>query len=270
MDESDGVRLADGDWRGAFERLDERGGGVIEVPAGHTESDPVRVDLADYGNLRNNVTIRGAGIGTSVVDLGRGEGDGFSLVDSDGGDMFYLELTGVSFTGQREGVLVRIGHDNCEDAYNSCSFEFSTNNGHTKATAACRLNYVLNTRHFGVHNSQAGRALDLRQFQFGGITGSVSSRRGVSMTLDGYSFANVIEWLNVEACDDGVQIAGDDANINRFGMLYGANVHGTLWRHEAPVDTRIDAAFVGSNVDTLVEHTDGTFTVGLSNESFEA
>ena len=75
--------------------------------------------------------------------------------------------------------------------------------------------------------------------------------------------------LNVEACEDGVQIAGEDYNINRVGMLYGANVSGTLWRHDAPVSTRIDTAFVGDNVDTVAGTTAGEYTVGLSNISFD-
>ncbi|WP_135302205.1 hypothetical protein [Haloarcula amylovorans] len=268
-DASDGVRLRDGDWREAFERLDERGGGVVTVPAGRVESDPVTIDLAKYPNLRNNVSIRGAGIGTSTVDLGEGNGDGFSLVHSDEGDVFYLQLTGMLFEGARDGVLVRIGSDERTDAYNSCSFEFATCNGHPDATAACRLNAVLNTRHFGVHNCEGGTALELREFQFGGLTGSVSSRDGVSLELSGYTFANVVEWLNVEACDDGIRIVGENCDINRFGMLYGANVGGTLWRHEAPVQTRIDAAFVGENVERIADHDDGEYTVGLSNESFD-
>jgi len=263
------VPLQDGDWADAFERLDEMGGGVLRVPPGTHDCEPVRIDLAEYDSLDYNFAIRGAGMGTSVLDFGTGAGDSFSLVDSEGGDFFYVEITGVGFQGERDGVLVRIGRDDCADAYNSCTLDFATNNGSAEATAACRLNHVLNTRHFGVHNSVGGVALELRQFQFGGITGSTSSRQGRSLVFEGYSMGNVVEWLNVEACADGVQIAGEKSNINRFGMLYGANVGGTLWRHDAPVSTRIDAAFVGDNVDTVAETTAGEYTVGLSNESFE-
>jgi hypothetical protein len=273
----DSVRLEDGDWERAFDRLDEGGGGVLRVPPGVTNSEPTRIDLADYPNLHNNVTIRGCGPAASVVDLGEGAGDGLSLVASDGGPdegddrthVFYTEITGVGFQGAREGVLFRLGCDDFRDAFNSCELHFATNNGSPDATAACRLNYVLNSRHYGIHNAEGGIALDQRRVQFGGLTGSASSVEGVSVRFGGYSFANAVEWLNVEACADGVLIDGDDATLNRFGTLYGANVDGTLWRHEAPVETRIDAAFVGGNVDRQDRCTDGRYTVGMTNEAFE-
>lgn len=266
MDGSSGpVTLEDGDWLDAFARLDERGGGVIRVPAGIHECDPVRVDLAEYDALNNNVAVRGAGIGSSILHFGEGSGDGFALVDSDGADVFYTEILGVGFRGQRDGVLFRMGRDDYADAYNSCQLRLATHNGSPDATAACRLNYVLNSDHFGVHNTVAGTALEMRHVQFGGLTGSVSSRRGRSLLMEDYTMANVIEWLNVEACEDGVRIAGRDAQINRFGMLYGANIRGTLWQHDAPVETRIDAAFVGDSVETIGETTDGDVSVGMSN-----
>jgi len=263
------VELQGGDWNDAFRRLDEIGGGVIRVPPGTHRCQPTRIDLADYESLDDNIGIRGWGMGASKLDFGSGPGDGFTLVDSNEGDFFYIEITGVGFQGRRDGVLFRLGRDDFADAYNSCTSAFSTNNGSSDATGACRLNHVLNTRHFGVHNTVGGIALELRQFQFGGLRGSTSSRQGRSLVLDGYSLADVVGWLNVEACEDGVQIAGEDCNINRFGMLYGANVSGTLWRHDAPVSTRIDTAFVGDNVDTVAETTAGEYTVGLSNISFD-
>jgi hypothetical protein len=261
------VILEDGDWVDAFDRLDERGGGVIWVPAGVHECDPVRIDLAQYDALKNNVAIRGVGLGSSILHFGEGTGDGFAIVDSDGSDVFYAEILGVKFRGERDGVLFRLGRDDCEDAYNSCQLRLSTHNGSPDATAACRLNCVLNTDHFGVHNSLAGTALELRQVQFGGLTGSVSSRRDQSLLLGGYTMANVVEWLNVEACEDGIRIIGSDAQINRFGMLYGANIDGTFWQHDGSVETRIDAAFVGDNVDTIGDTTAGDVSVGLTNVS---
>ena len=263
------MRLRNGNLTEAFERLDSAGGGVLEVPAGIHEIGPTAIDLEDYPNLRNNVTIRGEGPGASVFDLGRGDGDGFSLVDSAGSDVFYTEITGVGFQGERSGVLVRIGRDDFHDAYNSCKLHFQTNNGHPDAAAACRLNHVLNSDHFGVHNANGGIALECRQVQFGGITGSVRSNRDVSMVFDGYSFANAIEWLNVEACMDGVAIRGRDCGLNRFGTLYGANVEGTLFSHEANVRTRIDIGFVGSNVERVDRLTAGSYSVGISNQPFE-
>lgn len=268
QDDPDVVRLTDGDWRAAFDRLDAQGGGVVRVPAGVTRCEPARIDLAAYPNLQDNVAIRGGGCGTSRVDLGIGGGDGLSIVDGDGEDVFYVEITGVGFHGERDGVLFRLGRDDFADAYNSCTLRIATNNGSANGTAACRLNHVLNTQHFGVHNAASGTALDCRQVQFGGFTGSVSSRDGVSLELSGYSMANVVEWVNVEACDDGVRIAGADANINRFGMLYGANVDGTLWRHDAAVRTHIDAAFVADGVERIDARTAGRYTVGLSNQPF--
>jgi hypothetical protein len=259
------VTLRDGDWERTFEQLDDRGGGVIWVPPGTHHCSPVRIDLADYDALNNNVSIRGAGLAASVLNFGTGPGDGFTLSDSDGSDIFYLEIQSVGFHGQRDGVLFRLGRDDCTDAYNSCTLKLGTHNGSPDATAACRLNHVLNTEQFGVHNSVGGTALDLAQFQFGGITGSVSSRQGRSLVLRGYSMANVVEWLNVEACQDGVVVAGENCGINRFGMVYGANVAGTLWAQVAPVETRIDAAFVGNNVDTVGDTSAGTVSVGITN-----
>jgi len=263
------VTLQDGDWADAFRRLDEAGGGVISVPPGTHDCEPTRIDLAEYDTVDDEFAIRGAGLGTSVLDFGVGPGDGFALTDSAGSDLFYVEITGVGFEGRRDGVLFRLGRDDFADAYNSCTLALATNNGSPDATAACRLNHVLNTRQFGVHNTVGGTALDLGQFQFGGITGSTSSRQGESLVMRGYTLANVVEWLNVEACEDGVRVAGENCDINRFGMLYGANIAGTLWRHEAPVSTRIDAAFVGDNVSTVAEHTAGEYTVGLCNRAFE-
>lgn len=260
------VTLRDGDWSDALRRLDETGGGVVWVPPGTHDCEPITVDLADYDNIEDDFSIRGAGLGTSVLHLGRGGGDGFSLVDSDGRDLFYVGITGVGFRGQRDGVLFRLGRDDFVDAYNSCTLAFATNNGSPNATAACRLNHVLNSRHFGVHNTVGGIALDLRQFQFGGITGSTSSRRDQSLCFTGYSMANVVEWLNVEACEDGVRIAGENCKINRLGMLYGANVGGTLWRHDAPVTTRLDAVYVGDNVATVAKSTAGEVSVGITND----
>jgi hypothetical protein len=262
------VRLVDGDWPRAFRRLNEAGGGVIAVPSGVQTAEPATIDLAEYGNLANNVSIRGAGLGASVVDFGTGAGDGLSIVDGDAGDRFYLEISGVGFRGERTGVLFRLGRDDFADAYNSCRLAFATNNGHPQGTAACRLNHVLNSEHFGVHNAAGHTALQLRQVQFGGVTGSVRADRGVSLELSGNTFANVVEWLNVEACHDGVRLLGEDCNVNRFGMLYGANLEGTLWRHDTPGENRIDAAFVGSNVGTIDERTAGRYTVGLSNAAF--
>ncbi|WP_372480923.1 hypothetical protein ACAH01_16140 (plasmid) [Halomicrobium sp. HM KBTZ05] len=259
------VTLRDGDWHGAFERLDERGGGVLWVPPGTHDCEPTTVDLADYEAVGDDFAIRGGGVGTSVLDLGDGDGDGFAIVDGDGSDLFYVEITGVGFQGDRDGVLFRLGRDDFADAYNSCTLSIATNNGSSTATAACRLNHVLNTDHFGVHNTVGGTALDLRQFQFGGLRGSTSSRQGQSLRLSGYSMANVVEWLNVEACEDGVRLVGDDCGINRFGMLYGANVAGTLWRHDATVTTRLDAAYVGDTVDTVGETTAGEVSVGITN-----
>jgi hypothetical protein len=264
------VSLRDGDWNGAFRRLDEAGGGIIWVPPGRHFCDPTTIDLALYDGLKNNVAIRGGGLGTSVLDFGRGAGNGFTLLHSDGGHQFYTEISGVGFEGERDGVLVQIGRDDCEDAYNSCHLSFSTNNGSPDAAAACRLNHVLNARHYGVHNAAGGTALDLTQFQFGGITGSVSSRQGQSLEFRGYSFANVVEWLNTEACEDGVRIAGDQCGINRFGMLYGANVRGTLWQQDASVQTRIDAAYVGDNVAAVGSTTAGDVSLGIANEPHEA
>jgi len=269
QDRGSGVTLTDGDWERAFDRLDDRGGGTIRVEAGVHHAEPVTVDLADYPNLRNNVSIRGEGLGASMVHLGNGPGDGFSLVDSDGEDAFYLEITGVMFRGNRDGVLFRLGADDCEDAYNSCTLRFATNNGSPDAEAACRLNHVLNSQHFGVHNCDGGTALDLRRFQFGGITGSTRSNRATSLAFRGYSLANVVSWMNIEACADGVHVAGRDCNINRFGMLYGADVSGTLWRHDADVESRIDAAFVADDVATIDRRTAGSYTVGMTNQPFD-
>lgn len=262
------MQLRDGDWEDAFRRLDERGGGVIHVPNGVHETEPVTIDLADYPDLGDDVAIRGEGLDASVVHLGEGPGDGFSIVDGDGSDVFYLELTGVGFRGRRDGVLFRLGRDDFGDAYNSCALRFATNNGTPEATAACRLNHVLNSDHYGVHNAAGGTALDLRQVQFGGIRGSVRSGEGVSLRFGGYSFANAVEYLNVEECADGVLVAGADSNCNRFGTLYGAHVSGTLWRHEAAVKTRIETAFVGDGVETIDRRTAGRYTVELSNQPF--
>lgn len=128
MTQSSGiVTLQNGDWTDAFQRLNELGGGVISVPPGTHDCEPSEIDLAEYDSINNNFGIRGAGMGTSKLDFGSGPGDGFTLADSNGGDFFYIEITGVGFQGQREGVLFRLGRDDHADAYNSCTLAFGTN-----------------------------------------------------------------------------------------------------------------------------------------------
>ena len=82
------VTLRDGDWQDTFRRLDDAGGGVIRVPPGTHDCEPTRIDLAEYDSVGDDFAVRGAGLGTSELDFGVGPGDGLTIADSAGRDLF--------------------------------------------------------------------------------------------------------------------------------------------------------------------------------------
>jgi len=259
----------------AFEALEERGGGIVSLPSGFYDARsaaPYDIDLAAYPSLLNNVSVRGAGIESAIVLADNETGDGIRFVDSTSGgsDIFYTEIRGVRFSANCPGYAFTLGLDSCEDAYNSCLLSLSTQNHHERADGACRLNHVLNTRQFGVHNTNYGDALTLGQFQFGIIQGSTCSQQGVSQRWLGYSFANTIQSLNVEAALDGVVIEGENCGQNTFITPYFANLEGTAFTQTADIRTLFLSPFVGSNVEALSNVETGELRIMNPNAEWEA
>jgi hypothetical protein len=220
--------------REAFERLDDLGGGVVYYPSGHYGDGTTswEIDLAEYGNLRNNWGIYGDGLESSRIRAGSDDGAGIQIRDSEGTDMFYVEIVGVRFEGDNAGYTFVWGSEDLRDPYNSCFTRFATGNGNPDGDGACQINFALNTYHYGVHNSEGGTGLDLRRVQFSGLEGSVSSGENegdVALNVEEYSFGNLFSYLNVEATYDGIHIEDARAVGNVFQNAYFANVRGTAF-----------------------------------------
>ncbi len=269
--------------REAFERLDAIGGGGVYFPSGYygDGSASWSIDLDDYDNLRNNWAIHGDGLQSSRIRCGSGHGNGIRIHDSSGTAMFYTDIVGVRFEGSCRGFTFVWGSDDLGDAYNSCRTRFSTSNGNPNGAGACRLNFVLNTDHYGVHNASGGVGLELRRVQFSGIEGSFSSGENpgdIAMRFVEYSFANLIRYADIEATYDGIHIADSRAIYNVFQNAYFANVRGTAvvqdvddsgprFPASAEQGTYFHNPFVAGAVTRIVDRTGGTLYVdGPSKE----
>lgn len=220
--------------REAFERLNELGGGVVYYPSGYYGDGTTswEIDLAEYDNLRNNWAIYGDGLESSRIRAGSDDGAGIQIRDSDGTDMFYVEIVGVRFEGDNDGYTFVWGSEDLRDPYNSCFTRFATANGNPDGDGACQINFALNTYHYGVHNSEGGTGLELRRVQFSGIEGSCSSGENegdMAVNISEYSFGNLFSYLNIEATYDGIHIDDARAIGNVFQNAYFANVRGTAF-----------------------------------------
>lgn len=220
--------------REAFERLDDLGGGVVYYPSGYYGDGTTswEIDLAEYGDLRNNWAIYGDGLESSRIRAGSDDGHGVQIRDSEGTDVFYVEIVGVRFEGDNAGYTFVWGSEDLRDPYNSCFTRFATGNANPEGDGACQINFALNTYHYGVHNAEGGTGLELRRVQFSGLEGSVSSGENegdVAMNVEEYSFGNLFSYLNVEATYDGIHIEDARAVGNVFQNAYFANVRGTAF-----------------------------------------
>jgi hypothetical protein len=266
--------------REGFERLDEIGGGVIYFPSGFYGDGTTNweIDLANYENLGNtNWSLRGDGLESSRIRTGNTDGDGIKIWDSDGTHFFYIEITGLRFEGDTRGFVFVLGGQGFENAFNSCWTRFATGGGALGDTGgACQLNFLLNSYHYGVHNSGgATTACELRRCQFSGFEGSVSageSEGGIALDVVEYSFANLFQYLNVEATYDGIHIDDSRAGHNVFQNAYFANVRGTAFTqhlpdipkdHEwaYPPGTYFHDPFVAGAVENIADVTGGTLYV---------
>ncbi|SEP16003.1 hypothetical protein SAMN04487948_11774 [Halogranum amylolyticum] len=268
----------------AFQRLNEVGGGVIYYPSGYYGDGTTawEIDLANYDNLRNNWAIYGDGLESSRIRCGSDTGDGIRIHDSTGTAMFYTELVGVRFEGSCAGFTFIWGSENLGDAYNSCWSRFSTANTRSDGQGACQLNFVLNSYHYGVHNSAGGVGVEMRRVQFSGIEGSFSSgesKGDVALRLKEYSFANHFRYLNIEATYNGIHIPDSRAIYNIFQNAYFANVRGTAVIQDVDDDgprfpasaeqgTYFHNPFVAGAIETIVEHTGGTLYVDGSSKKW--
>lgn len=270
--------------REGFERLDELGGGVIYFPSGFYGDGTTswEIDLANYDDLGNtDWALYGDGLESSRIRAGNDDGDGIRVWDSSGTAFFYIEIVGLRFEGETSGFQFVLGGPEFENAFNSCWTRFATGNGNPDGDGGCRLNFLLNSYHFGVHNSAGGIACDMRRVQFSGIEGSFSagSDRGEALRLVEYSFANHFRYANVEATYDGIHIADSRAINNVFQNAYFANVHGTAvvqdvdedgprFPGEAEQGTYFHNPFVGTVQGDLVEVTGGTLYVDGSTKKW--
>lgn len=220
--------------REAFERLNELGGGAVYYPSGYYGDGTTswEIDLAEYGNLRNNWAIYGDGLESSRIRAGSDSGAGIQIRDSEGTDMFYVEIVGVRFEGNNDGYTFVWGSKDLRDPYNSCFTRFATANENPDGDGACQINFALNTYHYGVHNSAGGTGLELRRVQFSGLEGSFSSGENegdVALNVEEYSFGNLFSYLNIEATYDGIHLKDARAIGNVFQNAYFANVRGTAF-----------------------------------------
>ncbi|MFC4988893.1 hypothetical protein [Saliphagus infecundisoli] len=223
--------------REAFDRLNDLGGGVVYYPSGFYGDGTTswEIDLAEYESLRNNWAIYGDGLESSRIRAGSDDGAGIQIRDSDGTDMFYIEIVGVRFEGDNDGYTFVWGSEDLRDPYNSCFTRFATANDNPDGDGACQINFALNTYHYGVHNSAGGTGLELRRVQFSGLEGSFSSGENegdVALNVEEYSFGNLFSYLNIEATYDGIHIEDARAIGNVFQNAYFANVFGTAFTQQ--------------------------------------
>ena len=271
--------------REAFERLNEIGGGVIYYPSGFygDGSTSWEIDLARYDEIGNtNWAIYGDGLESSRIRAGNGDGDGVRIWDSSGTAFFYIEIVGVRFEGETSGYQFVLGREDT-NAFNSCWTRFSTGSG--DGAGACKLNFLLNSYHFGVHNSGEGTACELWRCQFSGIEGSFSSGggpiegsdTGEALRLEEYSFANHFRYINVEATYNGIRIADSRAVYNVFQNAYFANISGTAVIQSFEDDGRFGSdeqgtyfhnPFVAGAVEKIIALRDGTLYVDGSSKKW--
>ena len=271
--------------REAFERLNAIGGGVIYYPSGFygDGSTSWEIDLANYDDIGNtDWAIYGDGLESSRIRAGNASGNGIRIWDSSGTAFFYIEIVGVRFEGDTDGYQFVLGKEDT-NAFNSCWTRFSTGSG--TGEGACKLNFLLNSYHFGVHNAGGGTACELWRCQFSGIEGSFSSGggpveggdRGEALRLVEFSFANHFRYINIEATYNGVRIADSRAIYNVFQNAYFANIRGTAVIQAFEDNGRFGSdeqgtyfhnPFVAGAVEEIVDLSDGTLYVDGSSKKW--
>jgi len=199
------------------------------LPAGtYSLSQTLVIDYAPRADSGFRIISRGARIdGTAIHN-----GPVLAIVCSGGTtakpkSCFYFHEEGSLFVNaDTSDYAVRFGHDDFSDAHNSAKIDHLIVNNRSQATTASglRLNYVLNSDIFAVADAGGGGAgLDLEQVQFSKISGAGSATNGTAMLIrGGYTMANTIQAMDLEASRCCLAITSPSANHNTFVSPYFA------------------------------------------------
>lgn len=191
---------------------------------------PLAVDYGAQPDIGFRLMSMGA-----VLD-GRGIGRGPVLaVSCSGGSpaapkgCFYFREEGTLFIyAAADGYAVVIGRRDFADAQNAISIDHLVVNNAAQGprSGGLQLNYVLDSQIFAIADTAGGAAgIALEQTQFSRLAGagSASARGGAALLLEnGYSFANTIEAVDLEAAPTCLVIASGKAAHNTFVSPYFA------------------------------------------------
>jgi hypothetical protein len=140
---------------------------------------------------------------------------------------FYLHQQGTLFVeAATDSYAVVIGKPDFSDAQNSIRIEHLVvnNAGTGPAAGGLQLNYVLDADIFAVADSAGGGAgIALEQTQFSHLRGAGSASSGIGLLIEnGYSFANTIAAIDLEASPTCLTLASPQAAHNTFLSPYFA------------------------------------------------
>ena len=214
--------------------------------------DPLELDIAPARD--NGFKILGVGLRHSVIELASIDSKTevpfkiFCSSKNEGKqDHFYHQLREIGIVGRRNGPIVQLGEDDLCDPLNSFFLEKSGINNDYRLQpreedliAALRVNFACQgvidivancgqQEHLPPEQAhmrrRAGAAIEARQMQFTRICGSYSNARHGVRLIDGYSFGNHFDTLNIEEVETGVVIDSDFARTNTFtaGTCVGVN-----------------------------------------------
>lgn len=169
----------------------------------------------------------------AVLD-GRGIAAGPVLrIDCSGGTAaapkgcFYLHQQGTLFVeADTDSYAVVIGKPDFSDAQNSIRIDHLVvnNAGTGPAAGGLQLNYVLDADIFAVADAAGGGAgIALEQTQFSHLYGAASAGGGTGLLIEnGYSFANTIAAIDLEAAPTCLTLTSPQAAHNTFLSPYFA------------------------------------------------
>ena len=141
---------------------------------------------------------------------------------------YFNEQSTLFVNAATAGYAVVIGQPDFSDAHNSIKIDhLIVNNADPVPRAGgLQLNYVLSSQIFAVANSAGGGAgLALEQTQISHIAGagSANAAGGTGLLIEnGYSFANTIDAMDLEAAPTCLVIASPNASHNTFISPYMA------------------------------------------------
>ncbi|MGH7099700.1 MAG: hypothetical protein ACREE4_18865 [Stellaceae bacterium] len=231
-----------------------------------------RALVIDYA-ARARTGLRLIALG-AVLD-GRGIAAGPVLrIDCSGGTAaapkgcFYLHQEGTLFVeADTDSYAVVIGKPDFSDAQNSIRLDHLVvnNAGTGPAAGGLQLNYVLDADIFAVADSAGGGAgIALEQTQFSHLSGAGSARAGTGLLIEnGYSFANTIAAIDLEAAPVCLTLASPQAAHNTFVSPYFA-CPAAVAATAGTATVLINPLFAGN----VVTDFDGTSGVTVLPQSF--